>query len=251
MNWTNKCYSRLLIDNHITDRLDAYMRKFDPREYVRLVKLSGAESAMVYACDHNGNCYYPTEVGHRHHGIALRDVFGETVARLDAEKIVPIAYYTLIFHNDLWMRHPEARTRDACGVDHHGRYHYVCPNQEATVAFHRAQLTEILAYRELQGVFLDMTFWPMVCCCDACRKKFREEYALEIPETIDWRAPAWVKFQRFREKSMARFARAMTDFIRERRPDVTVTHQFSPVLHGWFLGLLRRKNATAFRRQGL
>ena len=54
MSWIETCYSRLLIDNHITDLKPEYMSRFDPQEYVRLVKLSGVESAMVYACDHNG-----------------------------------------------------------------------------------------------------------------------------------------------------------------------------------------------------
>ena len=55
-----KCYSRLLIDNHITDLLPEFMSCFDPRNYVEMVKLAGVEASMVYACDHNGNCYYPT-----------------------------------------------------------------------------------------------------------------------------------------------------------------------------------------------
>ena len=48
------CYSRLLIDNHITDLKPEYMRKFDPAEYVEMVRLAGVEAAMVYASDHNG-----------------------------------------------------------------------------------------------------------------------------------------------------------------------------------------------------
>ncbi|MCQ2353009.1 MAG: beta-galactosidase [Victivallaceae bacterium] len=236
MNWMNQCYSRLLVDNHITDCHAQYMTKYDPKEYVRLVKISGVESAMVYSCDHNGNCYYPTKVGHQHANLKGRNVFAETVDLLDAEKIVPVIYYTMIFHNDLWARHPEVRQHDICGVDHHGRYHYACPNHPGTAKFHQAQIAEVVVNPKIKGIFLDMTFWPMICCCDACREKFRNEYHLEIPEVIDWSDPDWVKFQRFRERSMAEFAQKMTDFIKNLRPDITVTHQFSPVLHGWFLG---------------
>ena len=62
MNQLFDCYSRLLIDNHISDQKAEYMKRFSPEEYVRLVKLSGVESSMVYACDHNGNCYYPSKI---------------------------------------------------------------------------------------------------------------------------------------------------------------------------------------------
>ena len=85
------CYSRLLIDSHISDQRPEYMSRFSPREYVRMVKLSGVESSMVYASDHNGNCYYPTKCGHRHAGIGDRDIFGETVRLIKASGIVPIA----------------------------------------------------------------------------------------------------------------------------------------------------------------
>ena len=45
-----------------------------------------------------------------------------------------------------------------------------------------------------------------------------------------------MSFQRFREESLVGFAQNLTDFCKEIRPDITVTHQFSPMLHGWFLG---------------
>ncbi|MCQ2379320.1 MAG: beta-galactosidase [Victivallaceae bacterium] len=236
MSWLDKCYSRLLVDNHITDCRPEYMSRYSPKEYVRLVKLSGVEMAMVYSCDHNGNCYYPTKVGHMHAGLRGRDIFGEVVDLLDREGIVPVAYYTHIFHNDIWRRHPECRQHDISGRDRHGRYRYGCPNNPGTAEFHFAQMAEFLTNKKLRGIFVDMTFWPMICCCDCCREKFRRECGLEIPTMVDWENPDWVKFQRFRERSMAEYAARTTQFIRNLRPDITVTHQFSPVLHGWYLG---------------
>ncbi len=235
MKWIKKCYSRLLIDNHITDILPRFMAKFDPEEYVRMVRLSGAEASMIYACDHNGNCYYLTKVGHMHGNLHGHDLFGETVSGLKDAGIVPVAYYTAIYHNDSAFRFPECRMRDILGRDHDGRYHYCCPNAERAVEFYERQIGEILAY-PVEGIFIDMTFWPMVCCCDACRTKYRKETGGEIPETIDWENPEWVRFQRFRERSMTAFAERLSAFVRKQRPDVTVTHQFSPVLHGWHLG---------------
>ncbi|MBR4220145.1 MAG: beta-galactosidase trimerization domain-containing protein, partial [Victivallales bacterium] len=97
--------------------------------------------------------------------------------------------------------------------------------------FYKKEIAEVLQY-DLDGIFLDMTFWPKVCCCDACRIKFGRP----IPETIDWDNPEWVAFQRFREKSLAEFAQELTDFVRKTKPGISVTHQFSPVLHGWYMG---------------
>ena len=230
-HWFSRKYSRLLIDNHITDQRPEYMSRFSPEEYVRMVKLSGVETSMVYACDHNGNCYYPTKVGHQHANLQGRDIFGETTALLRKNGISPIAYYTVTYNNDCARRLPHAAARSVTGIDHAGRYHFTCPNQPDALAFYEAEIAEVLQY-DIDGIFIDMTFWPLVCCCDACREKFGRP----IPQTVDWRNPEWVAFQRFREESMAEFARRLTDFTRSVRQDVTVTHQFSPVLHGWFLG---------------
>lgn len=235
MSWIETCYSRLLIDNHITDLKPEYMSRFDPQEYVRLVKLSGVESAMVYACDHNGNCYYPTQCGHIHRGLRGRDGFGETVRGLKAAGIVPIAYYTVNYHNDSAQRFPECAMRDINGQTHSGRYHFSCPNQPRILEFYKRQITEILRY-PVEGIFIDMTFWPMICCCDACRAKFRRVSGMEIPWKIDWKDSQWLAFQRFREDSLADFAKKLTQTVRQIRPDATVTHQFSPVLHGRHLG---------------
>jgi len=230
MKMNFRCYSRLLVDNHITDLKPEFMSQYSVEEYVRMVQLAGVESAMVYACDHNGNCYYPTKIGHIHANIT-GDIFGDAVRLLREKNIVPVAYYTVIYHNDCAKRFPQARIIDNVGADHDGRYHFTCPNQPEAEAFFREQLREILQY-PVEGLFIDMTFWPSVCCCDACRKAFGEPF----PAKIDWNDPKWVRFQRFRERSIASFAQRLTDFAKSVKPGISVAHQFSPVLHGWYLG---------------
>ena len=228
--WIKEAYSRLLTDNHITDINPLFMSKFSPSEYVKEVKKSGVESAMVYAVCHNGNCYYPSKVGHIHKNIK-EDIFGKVVEGLNGEGIIPIAYYTVLHHNDFAKRFPETAMKDNLGNCHTGRYFYSCPNNEKSVNLYKEQIKEILSY-PIKGIFIDMTFWPCVCVCDACKEK----YGKPIPSLIDWSDPSWVSFQRFREESMASFGEKLTDFCKELRPDITVTHQFSPMLHGWFLG---------------
>ncbi len=232
MSWIQDCYSRLLIDNHISDQKPEFMGKFSPQEYARLVDLAGVESSMVYACDHNGNCYYPTKVGHFHQGLRGRDIFGETVAELRRRGIQPVAYYTATYNNDAAARFPEANIRNLDGsIDTRSRYHYTCPNHQNARDFYKAEIGEILQY-DVEGIFIDMSFWPGLCFCDECQKRFGRP----IPKKMDWHDPEWIAFQRFREASMAEFAQELTDYVRKNYPGKSVVHQFSPVLHGWHLG---------------
>ena len=235
MPWTDKCYSRLLIDNHISDLKPGFMSRFDPERYVAMVRLAEVESAMVYACDHNGNCYYPTASGHRHRGIGDRDLFGATVAGLRSAGVTPVGYYTVVYHNHAAASWPEARIRGPHGQSRQGRYHWVCPNSPEARRFFRTQLLEVIAY-PIAGIFIDMTFWPTVCCCASCREKFRNTANAKIPEIVNWNHPAWLQFQKFREDSLTEFAAELTAVCRAARPDLTVTHQFSPMMHGWRLG---------------
>jgi hypothetical protein len=233
-DWYKRCYARLLIDNHITEDDPSLMSRFDPVQYVAMVKKAGIEAAMVYATCHNGNCYYPTRVGHMHANLKGRDIFGETANLLRREGIVPVAYYTSIYHNHSAKTHPAWRITQPNGGQHGGRYWWSCPNNPEYRAFAVAQIGEVVEY-DIDGIFNDMTFWPVICACASCRGQYRNLTGREIPRRIDWHSPEWVDFQRFRERSMASFAQEITAAIKAKR-EITVTHQTSTIMHGWLQG---------------
>jgi hypothetical protein len=233
-NWTQHCYSRMLIDSHISEDAPVFMTRFDPKCYAALVKKAGVEASMVYACDHNGNCFYPTRVGHMHRNLAGRDIFGETLTCLRLEGITPVAYYTTIYHNHSAKTHPAWRMQDFDGRQHAGRYWWSCPNNQEYLEFSKAQIGEVIDY-DVEGIFIDMTFWPVICTCANCRAKFLSQSGWEIPENIDWDNPHWIAFQRFREESMVAFCRELATFIKNQK-DITVTFQNSPIIFGWGWG---------------
>ena len=233
-DWIERSYARLLIDNHITEDDPSFMTRIDPSAYVAMVKKAGVDASMVYACDHNGNCYYPSRVGHPHANLRGRDIFGETVDLLRIEGITPVAYYTTVYHNHSAQANPAWRMQDASGRQHQGRYWFSCVNNPDYLLFTQAQIAEVIAY-PVEGIFIDMTFWPVVCCCASCRTAYLAETRRELPTRLDWVDPEWVDFQHFRERSMAAFTARLSDFIHSLK-DITVTFQNSPIIMGWALG---------------
>ncbi len=234
MNWFEACYSRLLIDSHISEDDPSFLAKIDPAQYVEMVKRAGVDSAMVYSCCHNGNCYYPTKVGHMHKNLKGRDIFGEIVSLLRQEGITPLAYYTIVFHNESAKNHPSWRVENCNGVQSDGRYWWSCPNNPEYRAFIKSQIAEVVSYT-IAGIFVDMTFWPGVCTCHSCRSRYLRENGTEIPGVIDWGDEKWVNFQRARERWIAECAKDITDSLKASKPEVSVTHQCSPVIGGWRL----------------
>jgi hypothetical protein len=233
-SWYKSSYARLLIDNHISEDDPSFLTKFDPAGYVSLVKSAGIDAAMVYACCHNGNCYYPTKVGHMHANLFGRDIFGETVALLRQTGITPVAYYTTIYHNHSARTHPDWRMQDIIGTQHSGRYWWSCPSSADYREFIKAQIKEVITY-DVDGIFIDMTFWPVVCYCSNCRKRYLQESGLELPVMLNWADTEWVHFQRFRQLTMASFTQEITDCIKLQR-DITVTYQSSLIIQGYMMG---------------
>ncbi len=205
----------------------------------------GSTAATVFANTHTGLCNYPTAVGEMHAGHHGRDVLGATIDALHARGIDVVIYYVMIFADWYWDRHPEARIVDANGeakkvvISSTGRprrFSTTCPNHPGYRDFVVAQIEEICAGYEFEGVWPDMTFWPTVCYCASCRERYRREVGGEIPRVIDWADPAWVGFQRKRQAWMAEFGQLVTDTFRRAKPHLSVAHQSLAFHAGWSAG---------------
>ena len=60
------------------------------------------------------------------------------------------------------------------------------------------------------GMFLDMTFWPEICFCPHCRKRWFDETGLELPRTIDWNDENFRRYAYARDVWMADYAKFAT-----------------------------------------
>ena len=90
---------------------------------------------------------------------------------------------------------------------------------------------------DFDGIRFDMTFWPAVCYCEHCKKRFAAEVGGEIPTTVNWLDARWVAFQRRREAWLGEFAAIATGTVRKLRPGASVEHQSSTYPAGWTLGV--------------
>ena len=180
--WTKGNYRRNLMDMHIDDWNEEFLSKVDPEEYVNALSDAHVQCAMVKAKPHTGLCYWPSTTGRMHRGLKDRDFFGEMVTRCHEKGIAVIAYYSQIFDNWAYDNHPEWRLigpdgktfREYRGMDQfrNGRYGICCPNNAGYRAYVKSNLQELNRRYDFEGMFLDMTFWPEICCCPACRERY-------------------------------------------------------------------------------
>jgi len=231
-------YRGILIDSHITEYKKVFLSKLSPKYYVDMLVLAKVSSAMIYASCHNGNCYYPTKIGHQHKNLKGKDILGEIIKLCNKRNIEVAIYYSLIYNNWAYKTYPDWRIIKSNGkpAGEKCRYKVVCPNSPYR-EFVAKQIEEICSDYNFKRVFFDMTFWPTICYCKYCRDRFRKETGKEIPKVINWEDKDWVLFQRKREEWMREFAAFCTSKVKEFKPTVGVTHQFSTSLHDWHFGV--------------
>ena len=239
--WYQKVYRRNVVDMHIPDWNDAFLSEFDSEAYVRMLTLSQAKSAVVYAHSHVGLCNYPSKIGPMHKGLKGRNILGEVIDLCHQNDIQVVVYYSLIFDTWAYRNHPEWRiiTASGEGAADRARKGVCCPNSPYR-NYAVAMVEEICENFEFEGIRLDMTFWPCVCYCPHCQSRFDEEVGGELPQIVNWEDPHWTSFQRKREDWLVEFAALLTSAVRRVKPDVTVEHQSSTYVQSWLLGVTER-----------
>lgn len=243
--WYQKSYRRSLVDMHIEDCDQSFLSEFSPDAYVEYLKTANIDSAMIYLQSHVGLCHYPTKSGVVHKNLIGReDVIKKTIDKIHENGMFAVGYYSLIYNTREEDRHPEWRMIDDTKTNtsphqRGGRYGFLCPNNMEHREFVKTQLSEISEYFDLDGLFLDMTFWPATCRCECCRTRFEKETGIGvIPNLDDFKSKESLLFRKARYRWMTDFASDITDFVRNIMPNVTVSHNnASAVAAGWTRGV--------------
>ena len=238
MSWYSKAWRRGVLDMHITEDNPLFMTQFDPQRFVDLMLEARLQSVVLYAHSHVGSCFYPSLVAPVHSGPGGQDIFGETVALCHANDINVVGYMSLIYDTLAWRAQPDWRITksDYSGHSDASRYGVCCPNSPYR-DYAAAIASELAAGYPLEGIRFDMTFWPGICYCPHCRKRFMDEVGGELPRVIDWFDPHWVSFARKREQWLVEFATLCTNAVRAVDPAISIEHQSSTFAHPWRFGV--------------
>ena len=239
--WYRHAYRRNVIDMHITDWNDKFLSEFDPERYVQMLVMSQVKSAVVYASSHVGLCYFPTRIGREHNGTKGKNQLAKVIEGCHKNGINVVLYFSLIFDTYAYRTNPDWRITlpSGKGAADESRYGICCPNSPYR-DYALGLVKEICSLYDFEGLRFDMTFWPKVCYCHYCQKRFADEVGGELPRVINWEDPRWVSFQRKREDWLVEFATLFTSTVRNLKPKVSVEHQASTYPLNWRFGVTYR-----------
>ncbi len=234
--WYKDSYRRGLVDMHIADWSEEFLSKLSAEAYYENLKRAKMKSAMIYFQNHNGHCFFPTEVGHIHAAFTKGENQIKKLVDLCHEGgIDVIGYYSVVYntyeedrHRDWRIVGPDGKSMREKG----GRYGHLCPNNPKYRAFVKTQIGEMLKYFDVDGMFFDMLFWPQHCHCPYCLERWRRETGLE---EIAWNAPTekggkYLLYLQKKREWMGDFAQFLTDCVKEITPDLTVESNLSQTL---------------------
>jgi len=237
--WYKSSYRRNLVDMHIPDWNEDFLSEFKPENYAEMLELAQVDTAIIYASSCLGISYWPTKVGHSHASMRGRDFLTETITACKKKNLNIVVYYN-IWSTWAYNEHPEWRMRAPNGetsCDSRGsRFGVCCPSAPGFTAYVLAQIDELLDNYEMVGMWIDMIGGqglPNACCCDNCKKRYREETGVEIPKILDWYSPEWTRFQRKREEWQSLFTSQIRERVKSKNPNYSVTFQTSIWKWNW------------------
>ena len=233
--WFQKELFRILVDMHIPDWDERFLRDFSPERYADMMALAGVDTAEIYASSCLGLCYWPTRVGFQHRQLNGRDLLGETIAAC-RERGIAVQIYTNVWNRAAYDAHPEWRIVLADGThvcDAPGFRFGQCCHNSPYRDFVSAVLAELNENYDCRGFWIDMCGLYRHCYCPACQARFQAEtgYA-EIPRTVDWNDPVWLAYEQARKRWLGEFIQRLRKTVTDTHPERTVTFQSAPLTFG-------------------
>ena len=97
------------VDIHVDDWDPCFLSQIDVNRYAKDLANAGVQSILFYVNSHTGHCLFPTQTGISHSGIGARDVVREVLDACQKESIDVFLYYSMVFNNDCYQKHPDWR----------------------------------------------------------------------------------------------------------------------------------------------
>lgn len=239
--WYKNSYRRHLCDMHIEEWNDDFLSEFSHEDYYNNLAKMHVDNAMIYLQSHTGYCNYPTASGHMHKAFLGRE--NEIKLLIDkcrSNGITVEGYYSVIYNNWAHDTYPAWRMVDktgysqrsgnaskkttlACSDSSGNRYGLCCPNNPDYREFVIKQIHEMLEYAEMDGMFFDMLYWPHMCYCKHCKKRWESEVGGEIPDENADDETIRLHLKK-RSEWMGEFAELLARETRKIKPNLSIEH---------------------------
>ncbi len=156
-------------------------REFDPDEFAATLTAASVNALVVPAKNIDGYCYYPSEIGPVHPGLAVADLLGDVVAACKSAGIAIYPYYSYAWDEYLADRHPEwlvvqrDRSTYQTPFEDEPFLTAICLSHPQRMDLAIASTEEVLNKYDVDGIWFDEVFpFGGQCYCWNCRRILTE-----------------------------------------------------------------------------
>ncbi len=209
--------------------IDATM---DLERYLREVRETGASVILFNVGGIVAN--YPTDLPFQYRNPNMKgDLAGTVLKRLHAAGLRMIGRFDFSKLNEsIAAKHPDWLYVSEQGkhVNYNGQVH-TCFNGPYQQERLFDILGEALSRYPLDGIFFNMPGYQQrdysgnhhgICQSEACRRRFKAETGLDLPERNDPRNPACRRYNQFRRETADALYAKIQSFVRARRPGIII-----------------------------
>lgn len=208
------------------------MEDIDSERYVSKLKEFGATVAMI----NTGGIMASYRTGIEDHtvseylaGDSLKQVMEackregiRVIARMDFSKV----------RREVYEKHPDWAYRTQAGeiVDFNGDVHMcICGGFQQEKSFEI--MKEAAETLPIDGVFINMGGFQEkdysyrhygLCHCDNCKRKFKEQFGLELPESESMDDVVFRKYKLFQKRVISDYKNRMKDMLRSINPEIAI-----------------------------
>ena len=252
--WFETDYRRIFMDMHLNDTNSEYLSKLDTKSFVETLVGANVSSVVVKAKSHVGLHYWPSKQGKMHATLKARnlDYVGEMIEKCHKNNINVILYFSQIYDNYAYKNHRSWRMKYASGIGSmfnvskvKQRYGLVCPNNPGYRKYCKDILTELATTYSFEGIFMDMPFWPMICRCSHCKRRFLKETGRLMPMFVNAGSKTGAAFIEARQRWMEEFMSANTSVLKNINSNIAIEHNMAAVGLSWKEGNTESQYASS------
>jgi hypothetical protein len=191
---------------------------FQPREYIRASAAAGMQEMVITCKDAYGFAYYDSALISRNSAIRS-DYLGEAVEAGREHNVDIYAYFNVLLDDKVAGQHPEYRMVDSHGeyVIAYDYYRILCPNSPYTEMI-RDRISDVVRRYDVQGVFLDITYFQSdACFCEYCRRQFEEQFGYPLSMKLKKGTSECRDWYEFRRRSRYRLLFGLLNEIKDRK----------------------------------
>lgn len=193
---------------------------------------SGVKARWISVVDPWGNPVYPSKIIPSPYADAehREEILKKWIERIHSQGVAVMSWYPLIFSEAGWKAHPEWRQVSLLPWPE-GKTKEIscCVNSgygDALIEF----ICEAIDKFKLDGIWFDGSafteIWerplPLTCFCESCRRKFKQDTGLDLPNKLSWDDPTFRRWVAWRFQSFASYIGRLANSIRKRYPNVAV-----------------------------